>query len=344
LAKQIYESRTNPNFNPDLLKATAKKLTEAVQKGYGKDFLNVDWDTPDSAMITKLQASVWQFSAAKNYQELNDISRAMLGEDGNLLEFSDFKEKVKSLNYKYNKDWLETEYDSAISSATAAARWTEFEKNADIMPMLKYQTSGDDKVRADHKLLEGTTKPINDTFWKTYYPPNGWRCRCEAIQLPESSSAPVEPKGLPNVPQMFRTNMAQNGVIFPKGHPYYKGVPKDVLRRSMQYIPPEYAFIPKEGYGEHAMVQYEPEAKENREIAEMLAKEGYKDIKLMPRLHEKETELREKLYGKEYAEQHPTKCPDCFADGKPIEFKGAVRKKMSKRNIYCNIQFFLQHE
>jgi SPP1 gp7 family putative phage head morphogenesis protein len=331
LAKAIYESKKSVNYNPEMLKATAENFINAVRKGYGESFVNADWNTPDKAMIDKLQQNVWQFSAAKNYQQLRDIGGAMTDENGNLLEFSDFEEQVKNLNYKYNRTWLETEYDNAISAATSAAHWSEFEQNADTMPMLQYQTIGDNKVREAHRLLNGTTKPINDTFWKTYYPPNGWRCRCEAIQLPTSSAKVVEPQGLPDVPQMFRTNLAQNGLIFPKGHPYFDGVPKDILRRSMQYIPQENAWNIRKEYEEHAMVQYEGEATENREIAKLLYESGERNIRLMPRLEEHEQEVRKIIYGEEYAQTHERKCPDSFIGNEATEFKRCIRKQAKRR-------------
>jgi SPP1 gp7 family putative phage head morphogenesis protein len=344
LAKEIYERRKGISSSPDLLKATAKLLMEAITAGYGKDLIHIDWNTPDHAMLSKLTQNVFAFSAAKNYQQLQDITDAMKGDDGKLLEFSDYLEAVNNLNAKYNRDWLETEYGTAVASATSSARWIEFTEEAGIMPMLQYQTAGDSRVRPEHASLNGTRKPIDDDFWKTYYPPNGWNCRCEAVQVPESNAAEVEPAGFPPVNPMFRTNLAESGLIFPKNHPYYTGVPKDVLRRSMQYIPPNFAFrtVPagKSGayFEEHAMLQWEPEAKGNRNIAKMLVENGYKNVKLMPRLHEKEADLREKLYGKNYADRHKTKCPDCFAGGKPVEFKTATRNLMSKRIHEASIQ------
>jgi len=61
-----------------------------------------------------------------------------------------------------------------------------------------------------------------------YYPPNGWNCRCEALQIP-TGYGPVTPKeNLPAilVPDLFKQNLAKTGTIFPKEHPYYKAIPK----------------------------------------------------------------------------------------------------------------------
>jgi SPP1 gp7 family putative phage head morphogenesis protein len=313
-------------FSPELVRETGNQLTEAVMKGYG-----ADWTTPDHLMLEKLVENVFAFSGAKDWHQLNDITQALRDESGRLREFNEFKEAAQNIGHKYNADWLYTEYDTAVSSATSAARWTEYNSERDIFPMLQYETAGDDKVRSEHRLLDGTRKPIGDVFWKTYYPPNGWNCRCTVLQVPESNAREAEPKGLPHVPEMFRTNLAENGLIFPKNHPYYTGVPKDVLRRSMQYIPPEYAFRNMGVYEEHAMLQYEPEAPENREIATMLYESGERNIRLMPRLQEHEIEFREKIYGKEYNDTHPRKCPDSFIDSEAAEFKRCKNSQRKKR-------------
>lgn len=41
-------------------------------------------------------------------------------------------------------------------------------------------------MRPEHAALHGVTLPITDTFWETYYPPNGWNCRCTVVQVRKS--------------------------------------------------------------------------------------------------------------------------------------------------------------
>ena len=48
---------------------------------------------------------------------------------------------------------------------------------------LQYRTVGDDRVRPEHAALNGVTLPPSDEFWESYYPPNGWRCRCTVVQV-----------------------------------------------------------------------------------------------------------------------------------------------------------------
>ncbi len=41
----------------------------------------------------------------------------------------------------------------------------------------------DKDTRAEHAALHGVIKRVDSDFWDKYYPPNGWGCRCEVIQL-----------------------------------------------------------------------------------------------------------------------------------------------------------------
>ena len=53
-----------------------------------------------------------------------------------------------------------------------AAKWENYAEDGDDY-LLQYRTAGDDKVRPEHAELNGVTLPQSDSFWDTYYPPNG---------------------------------------------------------------------------------------------------------------------------------------------------------------------------
>lgn len=169
-------------------------------------------------MLTRLTQNVFSFSAAKNYQELRTITSALRDEEGHLRSFPDFRDQVSAINTKFNRTWLQTEYDTCIATATQSARWQQFQDQKNLFPCLRYQTAGDENVRDEHRALDGVTKRIDDPFWRTYYPPNGWNCRCEAIQVPEDEvqETPDGTYHTPFVPELFRTNSGQTGLIFPK--------------------------------------------------------------------------------------------------------------------------------
>ena len=306
-----------------LLHLTVQLLSGQVKKYY---HAQGDFTTPDAEMLTRITRDVWHFSAAKNYQELRDLTLALRDENGKLRKFSEFKEIAGNIIDKYNVTWIKTEYDFAVAASQSAARWTEFEKEADIIPNLKYQTVGDEHVRASHQVLDGIIRPINDSFWATHYPPNGWGCRCEAVQSLEGYGKVTEK--IPNVeiPNLFKTNLAKTGLIYPKNHPYYTGVPKAELRKALAYLPPKNTFIEYD-FGDNITLEVHPlhgdkELAKNIEAAKALLNiEPKTKIKLMPVLSEKDTEARKMYFSKEYLKKYPNKNPDILFNNRIAEIE-----------------------
>ncbi len=224
LAQRIYDGE-KITYDPKLLQATVKPYLDGIAKGYGKTLADVDWNTPDAKTLQKLTENVFQFSASKDFHILSDMTAALKGSDGKMRSFDDFRAEVDKMNVKYNQNWLRTEYNQAVASSQCAARWTDFEKHSKSMPFLQYQAVMDGNTRAEHAALNGVIKRVDSDFWDKYYPPNGWGCRCEVIQLPGKNH-----KETPNtaidldrckVSSMWKVNVGKKGVVFPKGHPYF---------------------------------------------------------------------------------------------------------------------------
>ena len=126
--------------------------------------------------------------------------------------------------------YLEAEYNFAVSSAQMAASWAEVSQDGDRYD-LQYRTAGDDHVREEHRPLNGVTLPPSNDFWRYYYPPNGWNCRCTAVQVlkgkyPTSDGKQAIQAGdrMTDTPKkrIFRFNPGIDGQLFPSKHPYYK--------------------------------------------------------------------------------------------------------------------------
>lgn len=73
---------------------------------------------------------------------------------------------------------LDLIYDANIRSAEAAGDWVRIQRVKDVLPYLEYLTSTSERKRPLHLSWVGTTLPVDDTWWSTHYPPNGWRCKC----------------------------------------------------------------------------------------------------------------------------------------------------------------------
>ncbi|MDX9717187.1 MAG: phage minor head protein [Thauera sp.] len=74
-------------------------------------------------------------------------------------------------------------FDMNTRMAYSAGRWERIERNKRSHPYVRYITKGDERVRASHRPWHNLVLPVDAPFWRTHWPPNGWRCRCSAVSL-----------------------------------------------------------------------------------------------------------------------------------------------------------------
>ena len=109
-----------------------------------------------------------------------------------------------------------------------AAKWEQFVEDGDRYN-LQYRTANDGKVRPEHAALDGVTLPMSDPFWETYYPPNGWNCRCTVAQVrkqkyPATEHSEAMSRGEEALQRdtkgIFRFNSGKQGKTMPDYNPY----------------------------------------------------------------------------------------------------------------------------
>ncbi|BAQ92537.1 Mu-like prophage protein gp29-like [uncultured Mediterranean phage uvMED] len=178
---------------------------------------------PDDAFIKALQNNAFVFSGAKTFDQVKEMSNFLLDEAGEVVPFFDFKQKAAQTFGTYNKNWLKTEYLQAASGAQNASAWQQFEEEKDIFPKLKYLTAKDERVRESHKPLDGIVKPVDDPFWDTYAPANGWNCRCQLEQVEEDEeTTPTDKIEVPqDIPPYMMNNVGKTKQLFSPEHPYF---------------------------------------------------------------------------------------------------------------------------
>ena len=87
-------------------------------------------------------------------------------------------------------------FDTNTRMAYAAGLWQRIERNKASHPYIRYITMQDERVRLSHRPWNNVTLPVDDPFWDTHFPPNGWRCRCRAMSINQKEyDAGLSPNG-----------------------------------------------------------------------------------------------------------------------------------------------------
>lgn len=78
---------------------------------------------------------------------------------------------------------LRTIFQTNMQTAYSAGQWAEIQETKGEAPYLMYDAVDDEVTRPEHRAWDNTVLPVDDPWWSTHMPPNGWNCRCGVIQL-----------------------------------------------------------------------------------------------------------------------------------------------------------------
>lgn len=145
----------------EMTKDIYQSLETAMREGKGFNQWKKD-------LLGEFERKGWVFGKDKS------VSR---GIDGNLLA------DPKTGEYFGTPRRLNTIYRVNMQSAYSAARYQRMRDNVDNRPYWQYSAVGDERTRPAHLALSGKIYRYDDPFWATFYPPNGFNCRCSVIAL-----------------------------------------------------------------------------------------------------------------------------------------------------------------
>lgn len=232
-----------------LIKKGGYKAEDITQKPYqnlinetNKVFQKTIQDHVISPTLrSALESDAFLFGSLKTHAQLFEANSLLINEDGQIKSQAQLEDELNKLNVTYNNNYLEAERQFAVSSAISADRWSKVNERYN----LQYRTVNDDKVRDEHRALHDIVLPVNDDFWTKYYPPNGWRCRCVAVQVrknkyPESNPEKAMEMGDKatmqvgkdgkNRLEIFRFNPGISLKLMPPEHPYNKFADADKVK------------------------------------------------------------------------------------------------------------------
>ncbi len=140
--------------------------------------------------VTREASAVVERAAQKATAEI--VSKGMHVRQGSIF----LTDKLAAAGFSPGKPWLmETLVRTQIQVAYGAGRWNAAQDPVinEILWGFEYVTVGDDRVRPNHAAMDGTKLPKDDPRWGSWWPPSGFNCRCETIEVFEPEDA-VEPK------------------------------------------------------------------------------------------------------------------------------------------------------
>ncbi|MCM0018513.1 MAG: phage minor head protein [Tagaea sp.] len=137
----------------------------------------------------------------------------------------DFDKIVAAHGWDYNggRNWRSRViFDTNVRMAHQAGKWEAAQRVKERRPYLRYQAVKDDRTRPEHMAWHGLVLPIDDPFWKTHYPPNGWNCRCTVQTLSDRDLARYgyEVGESPKIEMETRSVKTEGGIVnvaVPKG-------------------------------------------------------------------------------------------------------------------------------
>ena len=178
--------------------------------------------TRDMDFYKALRHSNEVFSAFKVHTMGKEMAAKLTGENGKLKPFSEWRRDIEGIASHQVGSWLQTEYNTAVVRAHAAADWQQYERDKDVMPMLRWMPTTSAEPELTHRKFWNAkvNLPIDDPFWTKHYPGDHWNCKCSLEQ--NDDPAVRTNTDMDDVPQRgLEGNPGITKEIFSDKHPYF---------------------------------------------------------------------------------------------------------------------------
>lgn len=226
--KDVYKNKNIPKNK--IVESIVEKQAAAFSNAID-DVFAVEWDTPDYVLREKLKQNVWNFSSAKNYNDLIRLNNLLLDGTGALRTWNDFKREAQAV-VGTSVRHLKTEYNTIVASTQMARLWAEIQRDKHIFPFIQFVVVKDDHTSDICAPLHNVIVRVDDPMLLVFFPPNHFNCRTTVKKL--RRGVPTQNFSVPDIPEAFRNNPAITGKIFTDTNSYIANTPNAVLITTKQ--------------------------------------------------------------------------------------------------------------
>jgi SPP1 gp7 family putative phage head morphogenesis protein len=174
---------------------------------------------------------------------------------------------------------LRTIYRTNMQTAYMAGRYKGMKDSARLLPYWQYIAVMDGRTRDAHRILNGKILRHDDLFWRSYYPPNGWGCRCRVVAL---SRVEVEKKGIkvndgdamknvigPTVPDGWDYNPGETAWLpNKKNYPAWSRGKVEKIVNQAKFYDNQVSFVKRVDYNDGAEITKTLQALEEKALAQ----------------------------------------------------------------------------
>lgn len=206
-----------------------REVLRIINSGAVQGFTESNYPpTHDESFLKSIRHSNEVFSAFKVHAMATKMAERLIGEDGKLRSYEEWRKAVAPIASHHVGSWLRTEYDTAVIRAHQAADWREFEHNKDIFPNLEWMPTTSPSPEVGHAAFWGkpVILPVDDPFWKEHRPGDRWNCKCSleptdtTVQRLDDEELAEAAKPEHRAQRGLEGDPARKGLITDK-HPYY---------------------------------------------------------------------------------------------------------------------------
>ncbi len=206
-----------------------REVLRIINSGAVQGFTESNYPpTHDESFLRSIRHSNEVFSAFKVHAMATKMADRLIGEDGKLRSYEEWRKAVAPIASHHVGSWLRTEYDTAVIRAHQAADWREFEHNKDIFPNLEWMPTTSPSPEVGHAAFWGkpVILPVDDPFWKEHRPGDRWNCKCSleptdtTVQRLDDEELAEAAKPEHRAQRGLEGDPARKGLITDK-HPYY---------------------------------------------------------------------------------------------------------------------------